>query len=45
MIAKNAAKNRMNADPSAMIGIPAKNPHEDFAKKDANFKKRRGAQR
>lgn len=43
--AKNAAKNNMIPDPSALEGIPTHNPHEEFAKKDAIFKKRRGAQR
>lgn len=27
----------------ALDGVPARNPHEDFAKHDAAFKKSRGA--
>jgi hypothetical protein len=42
--AQNAAKKKM-PDPSVLEGIPTRNPHEEFAKKDAIFKKRRGAQR
>lgn len=38
--AKNPAK--MMPDSSAVEGVPNKQPHEDYAKKDANFKKRRG---
>ncbi|MEN6326945.1 MAG: hypothetical protein ABFD18_12165 [Syntrophomonas sp.] len=41
---QNAAKKKM-PDPSVLEGIPTRNPHEEFAKKDAIFKKRRGAQR
>lgn len=43
--AKKAAKNNMLPDPSVLEGIPAKEPHEDFVKQDAIFKKSRGAQR
>jgi len=43
--AKNAAKNSKTPDPSAVESNPTQNPHEDFAKKDASFKKSRGAQR
>jgi hypothetical protein len=43
--AKKTGKNNMNPDPSVLEGIPAKNPHADAAKKDANFKKSRAAQR
>lgn len=43
--AKNTAKNKMIPDPSATEGIPMQDPHEDYTKKDATFKKRRGAQR
>ena len=43
--AKNDAKKKINSDPSTLEGISAQNPHEDFVKKDANFKKSRGAQR
>ncbi len=41
---KNKIKNNMIPDPNALEGIPAQNPHEDYEKKDATFKKRRGAQ-
>ncbi|MDD2511367.1 MAG: hypothetical protein PHP26_08510 [Syntrophomonas sp.] len=41
---KNVAGNRM-PDPSVLEGIPARDPHAEFAKKDALFKQRRGAQR
>ncbi|MEN6459913.1 MAG: hypothetical protein ABFC94_00895 [Syntrophomonas sp.] len=39
--AQNAAKKKM-PDPSVLEGIPTRDPHEEFAKKDADFKKRRG---
>lgn len=38
--AKNQAK--MKPDPSALEGIPNQHPHKDYAKKDADFKKRNG---
>lgn len=41
---KNAAKNNIIPDSSALEGIPNRNPHDDYAKKDAQFKKHRGAQ-
>jgi hypothetical protein len=42
--AKKAEKKRMIPDPSALEGIPTHNdPHAEFAKKDAAFKKQRGA--
>lgn len=43
--ATNAVKNKIIPDPSALEGIPTKDPHEEFVKKDAMFKKHRGAQR
>jgi len=43
--AKNTAKSNMSPDSSALQGLPTKDPHEDFVKKDANFKKQRGAQK
>ena len=43
--AKNSAKNNMIPNPSAVENIPTQDPHLDNAKKDANFKKQRGAQR
>jgi hypothetical protein len=42
--AKSSAQ-AMRPDPSAMEGIREKDPHQDFAKKDASIKKRMGAQR
>ncbi|HBK52562.1 hypothetical protein [Syntrophomonas wolfei] len=42
--AKSVARNRM-LDPSVLEDIPAKDPHAEYAKKDALFKQRRGAQR
>lgn len=38
---KSSAKSKM-PDSSAAQGISSQNPHEDFAKKDASFKKSRG---
>jgi hypothetical protein len=43
--AKNATKKPMNPDSSAMEGMPAQDPQEDYAKKDSEFKKRRGARK
>lgn len=43
--AKNGAKKNMTPDSNALEGIPAQEPHEEYAKKDANFKKRRGDKR
>jgi hypothetical protein len=40
-----AAKKNMIPDPDVLKGIPARNPHEEFVKKDSAFKKSRGAQR
>jgi hypothetical protein len=42
--AKKAA-HAMTPDQSALAGTTAKDPHGDFAKHDANFKKSRGAQK
>ncbi|WP_155814247.1 hypothetical protein [Syntrophomonas wolfei] len=42
--AKSVARKRM-PDPSVLDGIPAKDPHAEYAKKDTLFKQRRGAQR
>jgi len=42
--AKKSAKNKMTPDASALGGIPAKDPHADSAKQDANFKKSRSTQ-
>lgn len=42
---KNTAKTNMTPDSSAAESIPNKDPHGDFAKKDASFKKSRGAQK
>jgi hypothetical protein len=42
--AKNAIKKK-TANTSALQGVHTHNPHEDFAKHDADFKKSRGAQR
>jgi hypothetical protein len=42
--AKKADKKNMTPDPGVLEGIPTHNdPHAEFAKKDAAFKKRRGA--
>jgi len=41
---KITARKTMIPDQSALEGIPTKNPHADFAKKDKIFKQRRGAQ-
>lgn len=41
--AKKVSKDNMVPDPSVLEGIPAhNNPHAEYAKKDAAFKKRRG---
>lgn len=42
---KNASTAKMTPDASAAAGVPAKDPHEDFIKQDARFKKSRGAQK
>ena len=39
------SKNTMTPDASALEGIPEKDPHQDFAKKDASFKKHRDTQK
>jgi len=41
---KNTAKNNMSPDLNAQKDIPTQDPHLDYVKKDADFKKRRGAQ-
>jgi len=41
---KKSKKSAKNPDSSALQNIPAQDPHADFSKKDANFKKSRGAQ-
>ncbi len=40
-----AAKKNMTPDPGALEGIPAHNPHEEFAQKDSAIKKRRGGKK
>jgi hypothetical protein len=42
---KKAKNNKsMKPDQSVLEGIPTKDPHKDFAKKDASFKKPRESQ-
>lgn len=43
--ARNDATNKMTPDPSAVQGIPEREPYEEFTRKDASFKKRRGAKK
>jgi hypothetical protein len=38
------AGNKMFPNSGVLQGIPAVNPHEDFKKMDADYKKRLGAQ-
>lgn len=40
--AKNTAKNGTTPDPGVLEGIPVQNPYDEYEKKDAIFKKRRG---
>jgi hypothetical protein len=42
--AKSSAQ-AMRPDPSAVEGIPQKDPHQEYVKKDAHIKQRMGAQR
>ncbi|MGI5920985.1 MAG: hypothetical protein ACOX6I_04545 [Syntrophomonadaceae bacterium] len=41
---KRANKSKMMPDASVLEGVPSRNPHEEFKRRDALFKKRRGAQ-
>jgi hypothetical protein len=42
---KTKSKKKMTPDPGVLEGIPVHDPYEEFARKDAKFKRRRGAPR